>query len=175
MRWCIYMHTWWRHQMETFSALLAICAGNSQVPGEFPTQMPVTRSFDVYFDLHPNKWFRKQWWGWWFETPSPPLWRNRDEKKRVLRGSDNKLSAFWSKSYYSNQRWHILPLGPPEKKWAHFNKEIGFLCGLKFYIEYILWGIPTIETTFDVANMGKTATVKYVPINNDALLNIQAC
>ena len=39
--------TWWRHQMETFSALLAICAGNSPVPGEFPTQRPVTRSFDV--------------------------------------------------------------------------------------------------------------------------------
>ena len=27
---------WWRHQMETFSALLAICRGNSPVPGEFP-------------------------------------------------------------------------------------------------------------------------------------------
>ena len=36
--------------METFSALLAICAGNSPVPGEFPTQRPVTRSFDVFFD-----------------------------------------------------------------------------------------------------------------------------
>ena len=42
-------------------------------------------------------------------------------------------------------------------------------------IEYILWGIPTIESTFDVANMVKTATVKDVPINNDVLLNIQAC
>ena len=31
----------WRHQMETFSALLAICAGNSQVTGEFPSQRPV--------------------------------------------------------------------------------------------------------------------------------------
>ena len=39
--------TWWRHQMETFSALLAICAGNSPVHGEFPAQRPVTRSFDV--------------------------------------------------------------------------------------------------------------------------------
>ena len=36
--------TWWRHQMETFSALLAICAGNSPVPGEFPTQRPGMRS-----------------------------------------------------------------------------------------------------------------------------------
>ena len=41
--------------METFSALLAICAGNSPVPGEFPTQRPVTRSFDVSFDLRLNK------------------------------------------------------------------------------------------------------------------------
>ena len=42
---------WWRHQMETFSALLAICAGNSPASGEFPAQRPVTRSFDVFFDV----------------------------------------------------------------------------------------------------------------------------
>ena len=64
--------------METFSALLAICAGNSRVPGEFPAQRPVTRSFDVFFDLHPNKRLSKQWWGWWFETLSCPLWRHRN-------------------------------------------------------------------------------------------------
>ena len=46
---------WWRHQMETFSALLALCAGNSPVTGEFPTQRPVTRSFDVFVDLRLNK------------------------------------------------------------------------------------------------------------------------
>ena len=34
--------------METVSALLVICAGNSPVPGEFPAQRPVTRSFDVF-------------------------------------------------------------------------------------------------------------------------------
>ena len=28
----------WRHQMETFSALLALCVGNSPVIGEFPEQ-----------------------------------------------------------------------------------------------------------------------------------------
>ena len=37
--------------METFSALLGLCAGNSPVTGEFPAQRPVTRSFDVFFDL----------------------------------------------------------------------------------------------------------------------------
>ena len=66
----------WRHQMKTFSALLAICAGNSPVPGEFPTQRPVTRSFDVFFHLRLNKRLSKQWWGWWFETLSGPLWRH---------------------------------------------------------------------------------------------------
>ena len=68
--------SWWRNQMETFSALLAICAGNSPVTGEFPTQRPMTRSFDVFFDLRPNKQLRKQWWGWWFGTQSCPLWRH---------------------------------------------------------------------------------------------------
>ena len=38
---------WWSHQMETFSALLAICAGNSPVIVEVPAKMPVTQSFDV--------------------------------------------------------------------------------------------------------------------------------
>ena len=39
--------SWWCYQMETFSALLALCAGNSPVTGEFPPQRPVTWSFDV--------------------------------------------------------------------------------------------------------------------------------
>ena len=60
--------------METFSALLTICAGNSPVTSEFPTQRPVTRSFDVFFDLRLNKRLSKQSRGWWFETPSCPLW-----------------------------------------------------------------------------------------------------
>ena len=76
---CSYCKTsWkiWRHQMETFSALLAICAGNSPAPGEFPAQRPVTRSFDVFFDLRLNTRLSKQAWGWWFETLSHPLWRH---------------------------------------------------------------------------------------------------
>ena len=69
---------WWRHQMETFSALLALCAGNSPVTGEFPPQSPVTRNFDVFFDLRLNKRLSKQSWCWWFETPSGSLWRHCD-------------------------------------------------------------------------------------------------
>ena len=60
--------SWWRHQMETFSALLALCVGNSPVTGDFPSQRPVTRCFDVFFQLRLNKRLSKQSWGW--------LWRH---------------------------------------------------------------------------------------------------
>ena len=33
---CFVTQSWWRHQMETFSALLALCVGNSPVTGKFP-------------------------------------------------------------------------------------------------------------------------------------------
>ena len=48
-------------------------------PGEFPAQRPVTRSFDVFFDLRPNKRLSKQPWGWWFEMLSWSLWRHRND------------------------------------------------------------------------------------------------
>ena len=60
----------------TFSALLALCVGNSPVTGEFPSQRPVTRSFDVFFDLRLNKRLSKQPRRWRFETPWRSLWRH---------------------------------------------------------------------------------------------------
>ena len=71
--------SWWRHQMENFSALLAFCAGNSPIPGEFPAQRPVTRNFDVFFDLRLNKRLSKLSWSWWSETPSSSLWPDRND------------------------------------------------------------------------------------------------
>ena len=82
----IWLNAWWRHQMEIFSALLALCAGNSAVTGEFPSQRPVTRSFGVFYDMCLNKRLRKQSWGWWFETPSRILWRHRN-------GPDDSLNV----------------------------------------------------------------------------------
>ena len=76
----IIVNTWWRHQIETLSALLVICTGNSLVTGEFPAQRPVTRSFDVFFNLRLNERLSKQWWGWRFGTPSWPLWRHCHDK-----------------------------------------------------------------------------------------------
>ena len=75
-----FMLTWWRHQRETFPALLAICAGNSPVPDEFPSHRSVTRSFDVFFDPRPKR-LSKQSWGWWFETPSRPFLRHHNDSE----------------------------------------------------------------------------------------------
>ena len=66
---------------KTFYALLAICAGNSPVIGEFPSQRAVTRNFDLFFDLSINEGLSKQTQGWWFVTPSRPLWRQSNEKR----------------------------------------------------------------------------------------------
>ena len=64
----VHCYPWWRHQMETLFALLALCVGNSLVTGEFPSQRPVICAL--------NKRLSKQSWGWWFETPSRSLWRH---------------------------------------------------------------------------------------------------
>ena len=73
---------WWRHQMETFSALLALCAGNSPVTGEFPSQRPVTRSF-VFVDLRLDKLLSKQSSRRWFGVPSGSLWRHCNDLFRI--------------------------------------------------------------------------------------------
>ena len=92
--------SWWRHQMEIFSALLAICAWNSPASGEFPAQRPVTWSFNVFFDLCLNKRLRKQSWGWWFETLSCPLWRHRNVRaNNTQTRSAPTEAAAWAISY----------------------------------------------------------------------------
>ena len=84
--------------METFSALLAICAGNSPVSGEFPTQRPVTQNFDVFFDLRLDGRLSKHSWGWWLETPACPLWRQSNEQN-TFQNNPSRLSRI---SEFSN-------------------------------------------------------------------------
>ena len=74
---------WWRHQMETFFALLTLCLGNSPVTGEFPSQRPVTRSVDVFFELRLNRRLSKPSRRRWFETPSRSLWRHCNEHSKT--------------------------------------------------------------------------------------------
>ena len=63
------LNSWWCQQIETFSTSLAICPWNSPVTGIFPTQMAVTRSFDVFFDLRLNKRLSKLECGTWYHHP----------------------------------------------------------------------------------------------------------
>ena len=82
--------------MEIFSTLLALCVGNSPVTSEFPAQRPVTRSFHVFFDPCQNKRYSKQWWGWWFEMPSCPLWHCCNVLKYYPLGFfSNSIHVLW--------------------------------------------------------------------------------
>ena len=108
--------SWWRHQMETFSALLVLYAGNTPVSGEFPAQRAVTRSFDVFFDLCLNKRLSKQSWGWWFETLSRPLWRHCNGiMKCRYQNAVQLFQAFnviWFMSSFSAIFWFYLFMLP---------------------------------------------------------------
>ena len=91
---------WRRHQMETFSAFLALCAGNSPVTGDLPSKKLVTWRFDVFFDLCLNKRLSQQSRGWWFETPMRSLWHCNDQHLNYCRTiSPAPLSPWWHKSH----------------------------------------------------------------------------
>ena len=87
--------------MTSFSSSLALCAGNSPVTGGFPSQRPVTQSFDVFFDLHLNKQLSKQSKRWWFETLKRSLWRHCNVEAST-RGSGAALG--WDEVCRLNRR-----------------------------------------------------------------------
>ena len=88
---------WWRHQMKTFSVLLALCAGNSPVTGEFPSQRPVTRSFDVFFDLRLNKRLSTHSRRRWFEASWRSLWLHCSATFRA-----------WRSNYTHMKQWGVI-------------------------------------------------------------------
>ena len=84
--------------------------GDTSLTGDFPSQRPVTRSFDVFFDPRLNQQLNKQWRRWWFETPSHSLWRHcnvntwgwnkvADILQTIYSNpfSRTKITAFWIK------------------------------------------------------------------------------
>ena len=112
----------------------------SPVIGEFPTQWPVTRSFDVFFDLHPNKRLSKQFCGWWFVTPSHPLWRHFNESVWIPQQNKTKhgnviclfygvYSTLWRLSAIMNNGsfyWHCQWLGAVRQQaitWASVDLD----------------------------------------------------
>ena len=68
---------------ENIFRVTCLCAGNSPVTGEFPSQRPVTRSFDIFSDLRLSKRLSKQSKHRWFETQSRSLWRHSNDSYSV--------------------------------------------------------------------------------------------
>ena len=94
---------WWRNQMETFSAILALCEGDSPVIGEFHSQKPVTQSFDVFFDLCLNKRLSKQSRHRWLWTQSRSLWRHSNALHIGLMGTANTgKMGYWEANLASH-------------------------------------------------------------------------
>ena len=89
----------------------------------FPAQRPVTLSFHVFFDLRLNKPLSKQWWGWWFETLSRPLWRHYNESNELLSHMDmggqvhRPGASLWFITIYVKLNLH---LSTTIKKWLGF-------------------------------------------------------
>ena len=92
--------SYWTHWVRTHFHMMTSSNGNifrvtGHLCGEFPAQRPVTRSFDVFFDLLLNKRLRKQSWGWWFETLSLSLWRHCNASAKAYRRPHTHACPFW--------------------------------------------------------------------------------
>ena len=91
------------------------------VIGEFPSQRPVTRSFDVFFDLRLNKRLSTQSWDWWFETPSGSLWRHCNEKNCQKKSSHPMRGIRPSVGQSETALLEIL-----KSYWAHCHTKVRF-------------------------------------------------
>ena len=137
---------WWRHQMEIFSASLALCVGNSPVIGEFPAHRPVTRSFDVFFDLRLNKRLNKQSWGWWSETSSCPLWRHCNVLvKTTTQLYDLPHAMAKVKSCLLKQKKKDFIFIHNNYKWAHKLWLDNFHINHMRDMDHWLWGSGTVK------------------------------
>ena len=121
--------TWWCHQMEKFSAVLALCVGNSPVTGEFPSPRPVTRRSHVFFDLPLHKQLSKRLIHRWLEMWSHSLWRHCNER-HISQSGLNTESGKWQPLeiiYYANGLKSFLKTYP---KCVHFKSEIKWMINL---------------------------------------------
>ena len=96
-------------------------------PGEFPAQRPVTRSFDVFFDMCLNKRLSKQPWGWWFETLSRPLWRHRNASAiEVTLKNYGNIVWYQTIKLYTQQRANCLHIHDDVIKWKKKSALVAF-------------------------------------------------
>ena len=134
-------------------------------PGEFPTQRPVTRKFDVFFDLCLNKRLSKQPWGWWFETLSWSLWRQRNV---------HSFWQFWARKYLLKLHYRVentLMVHGENTFMVHGNRQQSTLTHWGRDKVNAIWQ-TTFSSAFSWMNMFEfwfKSSLKFVPkgpINN---------
>ena len=125
--------------METLPALLALGAGNSPVTGEFPSQRPVTQSFDVLFDLRLNYRWSKQSERRWFEAPSRPLWRHFNVKWTRLQ----RISLKYLHLVLSVYEWLII---------NHYGYKNCRLGPQPLLLTFHMWTPPSCKINFQPIN-----------------------
>ena len=145
LMWFVFMMT---SQMETFSTLLALCAGNLPVTGEFPSQRPVTQNFDVLFDLRLNKRLNKQSIRRWFETPSHSLWRSCNIYISIPHQHSRPLLSYSCIDIFMLFKFAINECFDQETQF------IEYLCAIlvyHYYVHYFIWQIYTYSAK-DIQN-----------------------
>ena len=155
---------WWRHQMETFSALLAL------YPVEFTGYRWITRTkandaeFWRFFDLQLTKRLSKKSRCWWFETPLHPLWRHCNGRLYVPLSWPGPSSTEWFVvvvwPWYFATVWFLLPSGIRQFciKYGKILKKMSVLastcCGLKLISIstsiYNEWLFKSLGTFLDI-------------------------
>ena len=93
--------------------LMALCAGNSPLPGKFPSQRPVTRSFGVFYHVRQSKRLIKQSRRRWFETLLRSLWRYCDVCHRLVINQHDWCFHHWPRPMsvrggYDGSQWPWL-------------------------------------------------------------------
>ena len=89
------------------SALLALCAGNSPATGEFPSQRPLTRSFDVFFDLRRNRQLSKK--------------SDAGDLRRRRAHYDFTVMSVLIKLRIEKCQLLLQPVAEKSSKWRHFD------------------------------------------------------
>ena len=149
--------TWWRHQMETFSALLALCAGVHQSPPvEFPSQRPMTRSFDVFFDLRLNKRLSQHSRRRWFETPRRSSWRHRNWYRHICVKVDREFPHFTKHLLLQNCEVVAWTLKSPKTFFLHDPLCLNNWCGpLTRYVKLQVAHAPGMSGTLSPSPTSK--------------------
>ena len=127
----------WKH----FPRYWPFVWGIHRSPVNSPHKRPVTRSFDVFFDMRLNKRLSKQSWGWWFETPLRSWWRycNVRETMFALHVSWRMVSS--KPSNHLNQRWLMSVSFSSKYQWKIHQDANIFFQGNAFDI--VVASMPT--------------------------------